>query len=180
MDSVSESDEYREKWQYIRHAEQIRYRSIQWYVGIVGVLLGFIYGEPTGPLPNQIRPLVLTFLVGYSLFLTISLVARKAIYQIYADRVAQLEPKKGSVLFHPWRGPFSLYFYGFLLLGLFLAFLWGWEALGGANGSPISSSEAWLSALGFAVLAGGYFVLLMVRLRRYLESRFPERYSSME
>lgn len=177
MPPVGDEIEYREKWKYIRHSELIRYRAVQWYIGIVGVLLGFIYGEPTGPLPSDIRPLVLTFLVGYSLFLAAFLIHRKEAYEIRSERVEQLENRKTvSLAFHPWVGVFAWYFYGFALLGSFLGFLWGWETFAGGQGNPVGSLPAWVSAGGFIGLVGGYFVFQMRRFSEMLREAFPKRY----
>ncbi len=88
--------EYKEKWAYIRHVEQIQNLSIQGYVLIVGGVLTFIFRELRENtiydyIHKSIYVFPFTFLVLYSIFIQLLLVHTKRNYDVYVNRIWTIE-----------------------------------------------------------------------------------------
>lgn len=119
------SDEYREKWAYIRHVEQIRYRVTQWYVASVGALLAFTFTESA--IGEDHRPLILGFLLIVSVAYVVFLLTRKRVYEAYVARVYALDGTgKAKPPLRPVWGVFSLFFYAISLVPAFVAAVFWW------------------------------------------------------
>ncbi|MFH1231743.1 MAG: ion channel [Planctomycetota bacterium] len=94
MDKDFLKEEYKQKWEYIRHTEEQRHKFIQWYILIVGGLIAFLFkGGPTLTLFNNIDlpHTILIFLLLYSIFANLYLLVQKRNYNIYITRIAQIE-----------------------------------------------------------------------------------------
>lgn len=125
--------EYREKWAYLKHSEEARYRAVGWYFVIAGALLTAAYTEPLLVDVKVARPVILVFLTISSAALVGFLADHKVPYRKHVDRLHEIdgaprEPRdEGS-------GAFS----SFLLLpglaGATLAFASGAEIVRGLGG----------------------------------------------
>ena len=76
MSTPLEIEEYKAKWEYVRHTETLRARELQWYLGIVGGVLAFTFAgdESDFAISSDERWIPLAFLAVYS-----ALVDRKSV-----------------------------------------------------------------------------------------------------
>lgn len=99
MAAVSPEDAYRERWEYARHAEDIRYRLIQWYFVVAGAALAFVIGQLFQlQLPQELQrmvPLLFLVLVAYSVAICGLLLHQKAAYRTHVKQLKRLERECG-------------------------------------------------------------------------------------
>ena len=87
-------EEYKAKWEYLRHTEEMEDKTILWYLAVVGGVLSFTF-RSSMPFDAEfgdasvIVPLL--FLVVYSFFMNAHLLLRKANYKRYNARILYLE-----------------------------------------------------------------------------------------
>jgi hypothetical protein len=92
-------EEYREKWAYVRHTEQMQGQSIQWYLTMVGGTLAYSVSLGSGAdgLAQMASPvgsvgrLLCPFLLVYSAFLALLLLFQKRNYKRFTDRLLEIE-----------------------------------------------------------------------------------------
>lgn len=87
-------EEYKNKWEYVRHTEEMENKSIQWFLAIVGAVISFLFKDGNGLVQTRGAALYLVplfFLVIYSLFLNLLLLFQKRNYKKYTDRLQDLE-----------------------------------------------------------------------------------------
>jgi hypothetical protein len=87
-------EEYRAKWEYLRHLEQLWDSMLRWYAAIVGALAALSLGVAAGSdavALNPLRPVVLVFAIVYSAFMCMYLLVQKRTYRAYHDRVVEIE-----------------------------------------------------------------------------------------
>lgn len=138
MTGFSEEAEYREKWAYLKHCEEVRYRAVRWYFVVAGALLAAAY---TGPLLVDVefaRPMILAFLTAYSAALVGFLADHKVPYRKHVDRLHKIDgaPRDPRDV---GDGAFSTFLWVPGLAGATLAFAFVTEvvrSLKGADGFP--------------------------------------------
>jgi len=90
-------EEYRVKWEYLRHLEQARDSLVKWYATLVGSLAALSLGVESAGLKldglQPLRPAVLAFCVVYSMFVALYLLVQKRNYRFYHERVEQIEDR---------------------------------------------------------------------------------------
>jgi hypothetical protein len=89
-------EEYKNKWAYVRHTEEVQNKAIQWFILIVGAILAFLFKDINGlsnAVGNKLYIIPLLFLVLYSASLNLLLLLQKKNYNRYTDRILELEKK---------------------------------------------------------------------------------------
>lgn len=139
MTGFSEEAEYREKWAYLKHSEEVRYSAVRWYFVVAGALLAAAY---TGRLdlvdPKFARPVILGFLTAYSGALVGFLADHKVPYRKHVDRLHRIDgaPREPRDV---GDGAFSSFLLVTGLAGATLAFAFAAEvvrSLKGVDGVP--------------------------------------------
>lgn len=114
-------EEYRQKWEYVRHTEIMRYKEIMWYFIIVSAVLSYLFGyEVDKHLISQDRRWIpLVTLVIYSIFIDIRLIVQKSNYERYIKRVNVLEGRiiQEKSIKYRWLSNFKLIYYSIVLMG---------------------------------------------------------------
>jgi hypothetical protein len=87
-------EEYKLKWEYIRHIEDKQVEFIKWYVIVLGAI--FTYLSTTIKQLNDISfnqnwIILLSFLLIYSIVTSIFLLFLKRNYKLYNDRIVTIE-----------------------------------------------------------------------------------------
>lgn len=108
------TQEYEQKWTYIRHIEDTRYKVVQWYFGIVGAVLAFTFTGLLGDsgLASQVAgaPAVDSVAVNLSLAVVSAIGAFLVAYSlcicwyIYRQKLAHVEYVKRVFAIDAWRG----------------------------------------------------------------------------
>ena len=89
-------EEYKSKWEYIKHTEEINEKITQWYFLINGVLLAFLFNDTKSLdalVCNSKTFVVLLFLILLNLSFNISILSRKRSVEFYRTRLQYLEKK---------------------------------------------------------------------------------------
>ena len=153
MTTPLEIEEYKAKWEYVRHTEKLQAEHVQWYFGIVGGVLAFLYGGQSRAVVDMVGgpwvPLVVLAL--YSVLVELRLLVQKRNYDIYTARLRQFEGQKpnGSRIRQKVFSVFKLQYYSVVLVG------------------AVVVAALFLEATRFAVpavIAGASFTLLMLTL----------------
>lgn len=90
--------EYELKWQYVMHTENMQAKFIQWYLTVCSVVFVFIYSEKvtsTVPIVRD-RWFALLTLALYSILTCLRLLAQKRNYDVYTERLRELENSGSS------------------------------------------------------------------------------------
>lgn len=101
-------EEYKSKWEYVRHTETIRIKFIGWYYLISGVLVAFLVRDRQLNIEDHFNKLqqnqdvkisyeaviVLSFLVILGISLNLFMIAQKTNYSRYTKRLNEIESSK--------------------------------------------------------------------------------------
>lgn len=121
MTSPIELEEYKAKWEYVRHTESLQAKNVEWYFGIVAAVLTFIYSNRYEALSDLFggRILPLAVLVPYSLLVTLRLLVQKRNYDTYTARIRNLEgaPVDDRPIGSKVLSVFKLQYYAVALVG---------------------------------------------------------------
>lgn len=148
-------EEYKEKWMYVRHTEDIRYKMFNIYIILVGGVLSFFVKDVVSLeqlFENKILFIPLFVLILYSIFMNLLLLLQKRNYKIYTDRLQDIERHYCNFVIE--RGAtriitvFRLYYSLLLIIGSGLSLLFVYVM-----------SEHLVLAL---ICAGGYFSVFML------------------
>ncbi len=93
MGKLSNEDEYREKWAYVRHSETLQDKQLQWYFATSAIILVFIYGPDYSGISTSLGSpsIPLIVLEVYSLLFSLRMLKIKSNYQKYTGRIRKLE-----------------------------------------------------------------------------------------
>jgi len=153
MTTPLEIEEYKAKWEYVRHTEKLQAEHVQWYFGIVGAVLAFLYGGQSRAAVGMVGgPWVpLLILALYSVLVELRLLVQKRNYDTYTARLRNFEGQQPNGSTIRWKvfSVFKLQYYSVVLVGAVVV-----AAL---------FLEATKSALP-AVIAGASYTLLMLAL----------------
>ncbi|MFB0521343.1 MAG: hypothetical protein ACETWD_07950 [Desulfatiglandales bacterium] len=89
-------EEYKQKWEYVRHSEEMQNKGFQWFLIIVGAIASFVFTRVGGfaELPlNDIYAGPFIFLALYAALLCGMLIFMKIGYESYAERLRKIEGK---------------------------------------------------------------------------------------
>ena len=122
-------EEYKAKWQYVIHTEILQMKYVEWYFGIVAAMLVFIYSKKSSDVLNLVGgvwvPLI--FLVMYSIFTNVRLLAQKSNYDTYTKRLREIDktPNDNRSIMTRSITTFKIQYYTTVLAGtiVFLVFL---------------------------------------------------------
>jgi len=126
-------EEYKCKWEYLRFTEDFDHKATQLYMILVGAGLSFLAkGKSTlvEVISRDISIPLLAFLVIYSIFLCLLLLARYKNYNQYFERISSIEKKYCNYSPHkPEKPLFSAFRLRYLLIvitgsGCFTLFLY--------------------------------------------------------
>ncbi len=87
-------EEYKEKRNYLRHTEDHDLKVLQWYFLVIAGSLALLFNKSDSliaPLQKQGSIPLLTFLVLYSIFISLYLFFRKQNYNLFVNRLIDLE-----------------------------------------------------------------------------------------
>jgi len=98
------TEEYKSKWEYIRHTEKMRETSVQWYVMIIGFLVAismglapyqaYSSGSRVMSAAESIQLQILLLAVLYSIAVCFHVIAQKRNYENYYDCIQKIEKFK--------------------------------------------------------------------------------------
>lgn len=153
-----ELEEYKSKWAYIVHIESIQFKYIQWYYGIVGALLTFIFSDKFGGIEiNTLHSqtfIPFLFLQVYSIFVILRLLYQKRNYNTYIDRISEIEGSKEVDTKKDFRfkllSVFKLQYYSMVMIASIITFLLT-ESL--SNSIYLSCTTAVIHLIGFMGLS---------------------------
>lgn len=168
-----QAEEYRQKWEYVRHAEKMQNTAIHWYLLITGGILTFIFTKSSDAQKQYgdlafIVPLI--FLVIYGLTLNWLLITMKRNRDRYMGRIQEID---GNRVIPRDRGLiFWAFFYRYLaptLVGAGIAFLL--SLAGMTDDLNISCMDKWWKWLLSGVAVVGYLKLTLIPLWCYARNR---------
>lgn len=153
MTTPLEIEEYKAKWEYVRHTEKLQAEHVQWYFAIIGGVLAFLYGGQSRAVIDMVGgpwvPLVV--LVLYSVLVDVRLLVQKKNYDTYTARLRQFESQQpnGSGIRKKVFSVFKLQYYSVVRVGAVIMVALSLEAT---------------KAIVPAVIAGLGYMVLMVAL----------------
>lgn len=160
MATSMEIEEYKAKWEYVRHTESLQARYVEWYFGIVAAILAFIYSDRYQPLSRLVGgpPIPLVVLLLYSMLVSLRLLVQKRNYDTYTARIRHLEgaPAGGSSVRGKLLSVFKLQYYAVALVGAVLVAALLLEMAGPAKWVGVASLAYALAmiSLSFTRLVG--------------------------
>lgn len=162
-------EEYKVKWNYLQHTEQMRDRMFGSFVAISGASLAFLVKDTKSILQAIQQPeiqIVLAFIAVFALFLCMLMCLQNRNYRTYTVRLRQLEEKWAGVATAVYRPPKRWSLFRLSVFRLYLSFpsLLGTLAVSALAYSLSSDSTITLRA------GLGSFVIMFVLLPSILET----------
>ena len=123
-----EIEEYKTKWTYLIHVENLQFQYLKWYFVIIGFSLAFIYGDTQSKIfldSNIPKYIPLSLLWIYSIFVILKLLYQKKNYNIYYRRIREIEnnPIKINDFKTKLITPFKLQYYILPIVASLILFL---------------------------------------------------------